>query len=427
MAFFVKYKKSIIGFIFYFFFISLVFLPNSINSKVIVALAIISLLSIDFNALKRSARNNYPILLVFLWLSFSLSYSSDILNGIKEIGGFIIIPISVLIFSQVKLDPKTVYRILYFFVGCMFIAALYSHSVKLADFFINGEASFRSFFNLHYSYMELAKTINLHPTYYAYYLLTAIAILLDFFKNKRNNWAIALAVFLIVYFSFFIVHLSSRIGIVGLYLMLMCFFMSYFFNGGCSRKIKGFLGLGLFHFLIGFFVLNVGTTKYRFQHLFGFSYYDGYTVNDGDHKIRLWSAALKSNKSIFFGNGIGDVGQSLNEQYLLDGLSKPHQESYNSHNQYIEFYVASGAIGVLLLLYCFYFYAKKFYGSGKITIGWYFIAFTSFLCLTECMFNRHHGLVYFCVMLGLFLAIGANDAVSDLKDANNNNIKRKLV
>ncbi|WP_344787237.1 hypothetical protein [Postechiella marina] len=144
--------------------------------------------------------------------------------------------------------------------------------------------------------------------------------------------------------------------------------------------------------------MNVGVTKYRFQHLLGFTYYTGYTVNDTNHKTKLWTAAASANNNILIGNGIGDIQQSLNEQYEKYKLEKPLKNDYNSHNQYIEFYVGLGIIGLGVFIYLLFNYFWIFI-KFKDFIGLQFIIIVTITSITECIWNRHHGIVFIAFWL----------------------------
>jgi len=165
-----------------------------------------------------------------------------------------------------------------------------------------------------------------------------------------------------------------------------------------KKLLKGIVMLTLFHLISFIIIMNVGVTKYRFQHLLGFTYYTGYTVNDSDHKIQLWSAAINANDNVLLGNGVGDIQSSLNKQYVISDLKKPLELEYNSHNQYLEYYVGYGIIGLILFLYIFYYYGR-FFIQHKNFIGIQFLIITLIISLTECLWNRHNGIVFIVFVL----------------------------
>jgi len=386
--------------LFFVFLVTLIFAPNDANSKAIAVLVLFSFCFFNLNELRNFTQRHYPLLILFLLICLSLVYTDNLTIGLKKIQRVFIVPMLLLVFSFLRLSKSSTWIILRIFVVLVLLAALFSHIVIITQFLDNEESSYRSLFNLNYSYFSLGKPLGLHPTYFSYFVLAALVILLQFLRQGITVGQKILLLSIIAYLSFFVIHLSSRTSIVILYLIIIYNILDYSFKS--KELLKGVLFLLLFHSFLAYVVLNVGVTKYRFQHIFGFTYYTGYTVNDGNHKLNLWSAALKANNNILIGNGMGDIQSSLQIEYAKAGLIKPLRENYNSHNQYIEYYVGLGFLGFLTLCYLLLYYALVFLRENN-QIGFQFIAITGIICLTECVFSRHHGIVFFCFMLFLLL------------------------
>lgn len=380
------------------FFLSLILLDNDINSKILILLLIFSLFLIRPYQLKLFIIKNHPLIAFFTLNLISLLYSSDITSGFKHIEKLAIIPACLLIFSVYSKKQLNTRYISYLYISLIIIATSYSHFKVISLFIENGETTFNHFFNLNYSYKALGNTIGLHTTYYSMYILVAIIFLLDFLIKPTKIIVRILSVILIIYFSIFIIQLSSRIAIVTLYIIILFNIVHSTIHTKNILKTVGILGV--FHIVALAIIMNVGVTKYRFQHLLGFSYYTGYTVNDTDHKIKLWSSALNANNNFLFGNGIGDVQESLNQQYKENNLQKPLKMGYNSHNQYIEYYVGLGCLGLIGFIYIFIYYLFYFY-KNKNNVGIQYITTIALLSFTECLWNRHNGIVF--IIFWLFI------------------------
>ncbi|CAG2534645.1 O-antigen ligase like membrane protein [Maribacter dokdonensis] len=392
------------------FFASLILFDNDINSKVLIGIGVILLFNLTKENLVHTIKLHYPLLLFFGLNIISLLYTSEQKNGIKEIEGLLIIPAALLIFSSLAGKRTTLRSIGIMYILVVLVATLFSHSQVMLAFVENNETSYKHFFNLNYSYKALANTINLHPTYYALYILTAIIFVLHFIKEKTvSNFQKLLLLLIFIYFSLFIVQLSSRMAIVILYLVTLFNLVQYIIKQ--KKIIKGLSLLVLFHFLAFILIMNIGVTKYRFQHLSGFTYYTGYTVNDSNHKIKLWTAAINANQNILLGNGIGDVQTSLNEQYEKAGLKTPLTLKYNSHNQYIQYYVGLGILGLTVFIYLLFYYTKLFIIT-KNSIGLQFILVVAILSFTECLWNRHNGIVFIAFMIMLLELKGRNKPIA---------------
>lgn len=399
MLLFLKQNKFVVYLIlFSFFFFSLVLTSNDINSKVLLLLVLYSLLFFDKIKLKMALRDHYPLLIIFVLVTLSLLYTENIEVGLQKIQRVLIIPLFFLIFPFANLSKGLWQKISLFFVGVVLLAALTSHGLTMSYFIENGETKLRNLFNLNYSYLALGNTLDLHPTYYSYFLLSAIVVSIGQLA-KSNKWHTkVLWSLLILYFSFFIIHLSSRIGLMALYIVLVIRIVHFI----RLRKawLQGLLVLFIVHLALGLIVWNVGVTKYRIQHIFGFEYYTGYKVNDGQHKLKLWGAAINANDNFIFGNGMGDIEQGLLSKYRAIDSEKAVKEHYNSHNQYIEYYVGLGIIGLITFTYLLGYYAFKFLKHNNFE-GFLFIVITAILCVTESIWSRHHGIMFFVAFLGV--------------------------
>ena len=412
MKIFFKEKKSFIDLLIALLvFASLIWGPNSINSKFIILFSmygIVSFLFLDRNMskFKKVFRFYMPMVLLFLVYLLSLLYSDDLRMGSIKIQRLTSLIIFATVFSCTKFEKRTLRRIFNYYPFVVLVACLYSHSVVVKKFIVNKEDSLRKLFNLDYSYKVLGDTIDLHTTYYSLYILIAIVIVLENFKRFLNLYEKFLYLLLIGYFSFFVLHLSSRMCIILLYIVILFNIIRFF-----SAKRQFFKGIAvtiIFHMALFMMASGISATKYRFQHILGFTYYTGYMVNDGEHKLNLWKAALDANKNFLIGNGVGDIQNSLNRAYAKNNLQKPLKENYNSHNQYIEVYVGMGITGLIVFLYLLGYYLF-FFIKHKNSIGIQFMIIISLISLTECIWNRHNGLVFICFMLGLLLQLSLTE------------------
>lgn len=402
-----KSKKPFIALLlFILFFATLVLTPNDINSKVIILMVFASLLYFSLSKFKVFGKNHLALLVLFLLIVQSLIYTEDFGAGAQKIQRVLILPLFFLIYPSIDLSKKISLHILKSIVFVVLIATVWSHIMVINTFIENGESNIRNLFNLNYSYLNLGNTLDIHPTYYSYFILTATIITVDLLKKSKSKILKFLYVLLIIYFSFFIVHLSSRIGLLALYLVLL--FNVILFIGSSGAWKKGILILVVVHLALFAIVWNIGVTKYRIQHIFGFEYYTGYKVNDGQHKLRLWGAAINANHNFIFGNGMGDINETLKEQYVSLENDRAVDENYNAHNQFIEYYVGIGVLGLFTFVYILYNYARTFL-RAKNYLGLQFIVITSILCLTESLWSRHHGIVFFVMMLGIFWQLNKNE------------------
>lgn len=371
---------------------------ENFNSLSMILLSVFAFLLILFKQKINSSllKKFIPLFVFYGVLLISVLYSSDTANAMKMVSRwlpFILLPF---VFSIIKLPAKRYHQLMKLFVYWMAILCVYSHVVILIKLYNNNDVLY-NIFNSHYSYLSLSKgTIGLHSTYYAYFIIVAVVFLVNFlFTEKRRSMQI-LSFILIGYFSFFVFHLSARLPIAVLFVLYNLALLYYFTKQ--KQILKGVLFLVLLYFISSLVIYNVRITRYRFQHLFGFTYSDGTHHEDGRDKILQWKSALAGNNNAFFGNGAGDANESIFDSYEAHDLDKYSEREYNAHNQFIQTYVGMGLVGVAVLLFIFFFYFKAFYKEASF-VGYSLILLTFILYQTESYLERHNGVVMFVFLI----------------------------
>jgi len=377
-------------------------LKENINSIAIIIFFTYSLFCcyrerVDF---KKGLVPYLPFIIYFIAFAISALMGSDgdnIKRYLLRFLPFLIIPTG---FSIIRMKETTLKHSLSAFIIWILINAIFSHFVILKKLFDKGESLFL-FFRKDYSYLTLAETVNLHPTYYSIFILGAILILMNrIFFNKKTKHVYAY-IFLVCYFSFFIIHLSSRMNIAALALMLFGYILFYFKSK--KKLLKGFLLIGLSAILLTAVLYNVRATRYRFQQVFGFTFSNGTRHDDGLDKIKQFKAVYDANKNFLIGNGVSRANESIYESYKKSGLSHYAERKYNAHNQYLQSFVGFGIIGVLLLLFILIFYANYFF-QNRLYMPLVFVVVISFLFLTESYLERQNGIVMIISFICLNIA-----------------------
>lgn len=377
-------------------------IKENYNSLSLIALSVFAL--ILFLKTKRFNKEVFwkflPFIALFLLSLISLSYSDNQKHGwdmALRLLPFLLFP---LIFSILEVSKRELIFVLKGFVFWMLAVCLYSHFIVLNKLFANGDSLY-NLFNNHYSYMSLTnETIGLHSTYYAYCVLTAVMFIFYLlFQVKRRGIRILYFV-LLGYFSFFIFHISARLPIAVLFLLYNVVIVYYFASRKEIKKGVYYL-LGLY-LISGVVLYNVRVTRYRFQQVFGFTYYDGSHHEDGKFKLRQWQSALSANGNMLFGNGIGDADESIYEAYPNFNLEHYKEREYNAHNQFIQTYVALGLVGVVILLWMFIHFTVLFHRE-KLYIGLIFVLSSFILFQTESAFERQAGIMLFVFFVSLFV------------------------
>ena len=148
-------------------------------------------------------------------------------------------------------------------------------------------------------------------------------------------------------------------------------------------------------------IYNVRITRYRFQHLTGFTYSDGTKHDDGIDKLLQWKSSITANNNLLIGNGIGDANKDIVESYLNFDLKKNAKREYNAHNQFIQSFVGMGLLGLLSLLFIFLYYLL-FYYKKKEVVPAVILMLTFLLYQTESYLERHNGIVMMTFLVCFF-------------------------
>lgn len=348
-----------------------------------------------------------PFLIYYTLIVISAFYSENSNQSFKMIVRLLPFLLFPFVFSILKITRKELETIFKGYILWILGICLYSHFV-VSKKLISNQDQLYNIFNNNYSYLSLTQdTIGLHSTYYAYAVLIAIIFSIYlFFKNISKKYKAALFV-IFLYFSFFIFHISARLPIAVMFLIYNIVIVYYFIK---TKKIKQGAFLLLFLYISSGIVLyNVRVTRYRFQQVFGFTYYDGSTHQDGKYKLRQWQASLAANNNILLGNGIGDANESIYNSYPNFDLEKYKERKYNAHNQFIQTFVGLGLIGVISLLIIFIFFCL-FFINKKSLIGLIFTLSSFILFLTESFLERQAGIVFFSFVICLiFTALSINN------------------
>ncbi|MFN3951341.1 MAG: O-antigen ligase family protein [Thermaurantimonas sp.] len=290
------------------------------------------------------------------------------------------------------------------YVGLFALATPYFFIVALCRSLYNG--------GIYYTYPDTGEVIStyftyagltewvIHPAYLSLWAGTAFFIAGYYVtKDTKNilNWSALCSLLILVLMS------QSRMNILALIFIIILLSVFVFF-----RKISVFKSFGLLSIVILFTGLlwSVLPNKVlgRFSDLTSFRYnIEAETFHEGFNGITIrlaeWKCALQEiKKRPFFGSGIGDARDHLEESYMRNKFIYGHREKFNAHNQFIETTLAVGVIGLASLIYIF---IPTIYVSVRKS-AWHIFAATGYvvLCfLTESYLERQWGVVFLGMML----------------------------
>jgi O-antigen ligase len=158
--------------------------------------------------------------------------------------------------------------------------------------------------------------------------------------------------------------------------------------------------------LIAFFLFTVGLITLLLDSegtLSQLSYYGKNVSTALDSRVILWKAVINGLKgNVLFGAGTGGEQALINEGYRQASFSEGLENSFNAHNQYLQFVCRNGLIELgaflALLIYCFW----KAQQQQNLIFMLFLISF-SLLMLTESCLNTQRGIVFFYFFVSVFV------------------------
>ena len=382
------------------------FLP--INQKIIVylitLLILFSIISWVKYGINRFSKKYWPFILLFLFYVVGLFFTTNFDYGSKDIETrltFLLFPLFIGLTKREKpinLEVLSVSLLIGCFVNsllCFYFAFDCFEEVGYVECFQGERLSY-----------------NMHPTYFALYIISAGTFFTISQKNK--------------------VQPLLRIGLP-LLVNLGCLFMVYrLFSLGPWISLVGmltFLGYAYFHFkqkkvyflltLVGLIVCSFIAVKtlpfierdatlvqQELSEYFAdreqYIKENSEDVSSVNARIIIWNTSFDFVKMNPFGVGTGDVKDELMKLYRERGMNAMADRKLNPHCQYLQTAGSIGIFGMLFLIATFAFYIV----IGLKKKDFYLIAIVSLFavaCLFESVLERQWGIVFFLFFLSVFI------------------------
>lgn len=369
---------------------------HNIDAKLLIPLLIMWWLLSPLNDKLDNLRDNRVSLLLIVGLNvlfvISVLYSenTEIATGRVE-RSLPLIALPIILFS---LDSSiiNVKKIFYALGVGLFITMVVSW-FSIANDIMSKPSPLRQmkyFFEWIYTDDNLLFKMDIHPGYFVLFLVLFLTALMNdeiFVQFRKNNWCYILVLFLGI---LFLVETSSRMGFLSLIIILI---VGSFKN--VSSKSKS-LRLGL---IVGLLV---------FASQFDYLQRKFNMIIDLEGNIKLeryyrWKEILgvfSEENHWMFGVGNGDTEGIYHLAYERSGFTLALKESYNAHNQYLEFLVGTGLIGLLYYLTVLgnFIYRTRLKGMALA-----FIILITLFSFSESFLIRSKGVFFFSFFYPLFI------------------------
>lgn len=371
------------------FLLEITLLPN----RVAMGLLLIYItISINKSTLKNLFKN--PFLLFFI---FPLIYSALFLCNSDRVTLNIIVLIMAIFFTVIKLNKtafKEIYKTLNYSLLSLFVVCLvYTTINQLLN------EGFTGYWWNNYTHKSFIQLTKLHPSYLSIFILSTI--FWNFKQLLDNNfYRRRLLIFKTAGLLFFLVLIASKMALIILALLLTLLLIVTVKKGKSLTLI--ILGLMIIIASTIFFpsIKNRLTNDYNLIKESNFKIDNTSKVSE---RIFLWKTSVNIIKKTPLGNyclNSKDVIQTINMKKNVN-----NDEKKNSHNNFFEFGIIYGVLGLVLMgvfsgyLFYFFYLSRDLMGFSLSLI---FVLFS----LVESTMVRELGVIFFSTLLqGQYLKI----------------------
>jgi O-antigen ligase len=388
---------------------------EGLTNIILVLLFIQSLLFYPWSAWKSAVKSPlyWSSALFYIFLAISLIWSDNVDGGLRQLEtktAFFLAPLFLM--AGKSYWPKNIRSqvLKAFWLGnlaAVIVALAYAswRSIMAGAFFEINEIGLPRYF---FVYTHLASPL-MHPGYFATYLGIGMFSAAELqYKSNSTFWKWTYRGS-ILFFLVFMLLLQARINLLALFLVigLAALFFAW------KRKAYIWLGLPLVPILLLslFMTFASADLKKRYFQIPDFSYdISGSEFNSATYRLAEWKCAIAViEQQLWLGTGIGDNREALllsyKEHKFWEGLSK----QFNAHNQYLETWIAGGAVALAFLTVLLGVYFKIAWEKGDF-MALASLVFFAVCLLTESMFERAWAVLLFAIFFPLILLPAAKES-----------------
>lgn len=345
---------------------------------------------------KISDKNFILPVLLYLFFLIGMFYTENLDSGWFDLQVKLSILIFPLIFSgNTGYNAKQTTGILSGYIAGCLITCTVCCVISLQHTI---ESGINHFFYKDFSYF-------MHPGYFSMYLNMAVALIAGFFLKKsestiRYKW---LLILILLFFIFCIILLSSKSGIFSMIIILALFFSKYFFKSLKIALPAILTGLAVLIVLLFQFIPGNVNRFWDFERIIITGQISETNKESTQARIYIWKDAVELIKEHpVLGYGTGDVKDALVKKYRKENFSFAAEEKLNAHNQFLQTFIATGAVGFLLLILTLFFSLKLFLKNNSfVGISFMIIIFLNFMI--ESVLETQAGVVFYALFNSLFI------------------------
>ncbi|MCW3117142.1 MAG: hypothetical protein JWM28_1224 [Chitinophagaceae bacterium] len=345
-------------------------------------------------------------ILYFLLQIISLFYTHhmpDAWNDIRLKSGLVFLPLAIICSGY--MNWESIQRLLFYYCVLLFAASFFLLCMALNEYLQTH--SIPSFF-----YHALVSPFRYHAVYFSILVFVALVFLLENLISGNTVFNKLIIVSLVVFFSFVLLLLASKL-VISVYLVYLIYFLIIRAKRNKPVRFLAYGAILLITSLSVYALLERNPVSDRFRDIvhgninlvqrdrFSPSVY----FNGVQFRLLEWKFVpeiLNENHGWWTGVSAGDAQTLLNQKYLskkmytgAPGRVGHGYLEYNTHSQFLESLLQNGIPGLLIfILICF----------SLLKIAWQskkrFVSLTILLLLVyafiESLFQEQYGIVIFC-------------------------------
>lgn len=392
-----KSIKSINKFDIVCFFLALLFalilLPRNIKSIGILLFGI-SVILLTFNR-KKYFNTSFFLFntLFFFGIIFTLFYTSNYAYATRKLltmSSLLVFPFLFSLFNSE--DRKKILKNKNLFLSIYIVSVFLFNTVIFLWFYLTHYSFSDIVYHFHRVIMVDIGKFGIHPIYLSIHCCLAILFSAFLYKSIHNKNLKIVLVFINIVLIFFLI-IYARKGPLLAIIITNLLWVLFENKKNVKLKIISIISLSLLLFLIP-------KTRNRFSEIFTIN--DTKSIESNSFGIRFViykNASELIKESPFFGYGIGDYNDMLKASYKKNNPSL--EVYYNSHNQYISFFLIGGSF-LLFLYFIFFYFNLKIAFKKRNLHSLIILCFYSIIMLSENILERENGVIFFSFFLCFF-------------------------
>ncbi len=331
------------------------------------------------------------ISVLFVPFIFSVFYSYNVERGITYL--IRILPLLILPLSFAILQPENKRTIIRSFIPAFVVTnAIY---IILMLLYILQLGYLRSEHDLYYYYSFITYEfyhIGDHPIYLSVQFVLAFFLLVH---SKFFNKIQKTILFSVLLFGLFFL---ARKGVILSFIIILPLYLGTIIKS--KAVLIGSISVVALVFLAFMFVPEI---KNRYAELWDKEGVKKSETSSTGIRLILWENSLELIKeSPFFGYGIGDNQELFARQMESKGYFILANKKSNCHNQYLQFLLSIGIIGLSFFLLSVLWLFSFFY-KNKVHLGLAVVLFFLMVFISESFLERQNGIITYALFISLLV------------------------